>query len=106
MKNLSKFTLFLFFLVFSLFTITRAVTAQVPPPRVPCDPNAVEDPEFNSLRPYQASPCGGDGKIGYFCGNKIIIKEEKQRKLVEQIVVKLAKVFIIFQNKANLTGKI
>ena len=68
-------------MVFSLFTITRAVTAQVPPPRVPCDPNAVEDPEFNSLRPYQASPCGGDGKIGYFCGNKIIIKEEKTEKI-------------------------
>lgn len=48
----------------------------IPKPRIPCDPRATEDPEFHSLRPYQASPCGNEGKMAYFCGNKIVIKED------------------------------
>lgn len=54
----------------------------IPPPRIPCDPTSVDDPEFHSLRPYQASPCDGDGKMAYFCGNEIVIKEDFDKSKV------------------------
>jgi hypothetical protein len=48
----------------------------IPKPRVPCDPSQTENPEFHSLRPYQASPCGNEGNMALFCGNKIVITED------------------------------
>lgn len=67
--------LFAFLLLFSIwhlaFRIER-VNAQIPPPRVPCI--KTDNPEFHSLRPYQASPCGDPPKA-QFCGNKVVIKE-------------------------------
>lgn len=52
-----------------------------PEPRVPCvddDPSTWEDPEYHSLRPYQASPCG-DSVKAIFCGNELKITESLHR---------------------------
>ena len=78
MKNLSKLILFLT-IVLSVFTVYYSLlvsqtNAQIPPPIVPC--SSTDDPEFNSLRPYQASPCG-NAPQSKFCGNKIIITESQ-----------------------------
>lgn len=66
---------FLLFLVFSSSFLARRVSAAdaVPPPgKIPCDPNIKMDPEYNTLRPYQASPCG-ELKLSVFCGNTLIL---------------------------------
>lgn len=47
-----------------------------PPGRIPC-PAGSEDPNFNSLRPYQASPCGGTVKALY-CSNDLDFIEDFQ----------------------------
>ena len=44
----------------------------IPGYKVPC--TDTRDNEFNSLRPYQASPCG-DSPKAYFCANQVIIYE-------------------------------
>ncbi|HLD91825.1 MAG TPA: hypothetical protein VI795_00350, partial [Patescibacteria group bacterium] len=83
MKNLFKFLLVLVF-IFTLFVIryssitVRASEDNPIPPRpiIPCDPTSVDDPEFDSLRPYQSHPCG-TAPQSKFCGNKIIITESK-----------------------------
>ncbi|MBL7036898.1 hypothetical protein ISR94_03645 [Candidatus Microgenomates bacterium] len=80
---------FLFFLFLILFTInTRLlnVSAQIPSPKIPCE--GEESPEFNSLRPYQASPCGDSSKT-YFCGNNIIIYEEVQETVYDCSITEL-----------------
>lgn len=46
----------------------------VPQARLPCDVQL--DPEFQSLRPYQAAPCE-EADFTLFCGNKINIIETK-----------------------------
>lgn len=84
MKNLSKLVIFLFFFFatsfFAISYFLSPILAEdpnpIPQPRVPCFDE--EDPEFNSLRPYQASPCG-KAPQSYFCGNKIIINESKTK---------------------------
>ena len=50
----------------------------VPPNKVPCEPDSVGNPEFHSLRPYQASPCADSDKT-YFCWNDYKIQEEISR---------------------------
>ncbi len=65
--------------IFGLFTkIARAEDA-VPDPFVPCLEEETENPEFNSQRPYQASPCGGAPKA-YYCSNDYIIHEKVSRQ--------------------------
>lgn len=68
-----------FFKVFVLvctmyFVLCTNVNAQIPPDYIPC--NKTADPEFHSLRPYQASPCSSE-VVPYasFCGNKLTLKE-------------------------------
>lgn len=59
----------------SQFGVGEDVKA-IPDPKVPCwDESSIgwEDPEFNSLRPYQASPCQ-DAPKAYMCGNLITVK--------------------------------
>lgn len=80
MKNLSKFLILLIvFFSFSTwhlaFSIRASDDSPIPPPRVPCYDEG-KDPEFESLRPYQASPCGDPPKAE-FCGNILTIKETK-----------------------------
>ena len=58
----------------SLFVKTAKAIVPVPPSgRIPCDDPA-KNPEFNSLRPYQASPCG-DSEKAYYCTNGVVIYE-------------------------------
>lgn len=66
MKSLSK----LFFLVLLVFLSTTSVQAQEAFPKIkfPCD--QVNDPEFHSLRPYQAAVCG-DADKALFCSNDL-----------------------------------
>lgn len=55
---------------------TTEDTNAIPDPKVPCwdeSSKGWEDPEFNSLRPYQASPCQ-DAPKAYMCGNLITVK--------------------------------
>lgn len=64
-----------FSLVFSASFLVYRVSAADPipaPGRIPCGKEA--NPDFNSLRPYQASPCG-DSPKAYYCTNAIIIYE-------------------------------
>lgn len=82
MKLTSKLVyLFFLLLVFgSLFLGVKVSKAQapVPPPgNIPC--TDTEDPEFNSLRPYQASPCG-DAPKATWCGNRIFLYETYKEK--------------------------
>lgn len=89
MKLATKLVYFLFFLFLTLFTVNSSlfsVFAQVPPPKIPCEGEA--SPEFNSLRPYQASPCGDSSKT-YFCGNNIIIYEEIQETVYDCSITEL-----------------
>lgn len=68
------------FLIFSLLIVARLlqakiVGAQIPPGNVPC--GDVRDPEFHSLRPYQANPCDEEiHETALFCGNDLVIPEE------------------------------
>lgn len=66
MKSLSK----LFFLVLLVFLSTTSVQAQEAFPKIkfPCD--QVNDPEFHSLRPYQAAVCG-DANKALYCSNEL-----------------------------------
>jgi hypothetical protein len=62
-------------------------SSAIPAPVVPClrddlpgQPGSVlRNPEFHSLRPYQASPCG-KSPIAYFCNNDYKIIEEVSRE--------------------------
>ncbi|MDP2693004.1 MAG: hypothetical protein Q8O88_05185 [bacterium] len=69
MQKLSKFLAF--FLLLFLFPVS--VNAQVPGLKFPCDDTA--DPEFHSLRPYQAAPCG-DAVKALYCSNDLIFTED------------------------------
>ena len=62
------FTLLLFY----SFTLVKA---QVPAPApIPCTDTG--DPEFHSLRPYQASPCETEiPPTAKFCGNELIFHD-------------------------------
>lgn len=78
---LRSFFSFLFAFLFLIFTSNSL--AQVPPPYVPCEDT--DSPEFHSLRPYQASPCGEPpGKepteeLALFCGNDLVVKDSITR---------------------------
>lgn len=92
---------FFFFLCFVIIVLTcvsallyaKSVKAAnaIPEPRVPCSDVAVdgknpwENPEFNSLRPYQASPCR-QAPYASMCGNtlKILLEEVKTSYCGEQ----------------------
>lgn len=70
--SIRKLTAF-FFLSFLFFVSSTAKAAPIPPPgRIPCE--KIDDPEFHSLRPYQASPCADPPKA-VFCGNDLIFTE-------------------------------
>lgn len=57
------------------FGISR-VSAQVPPPTVACTDTSDPGPEFNSLRPYQASPCQSTlSSTAKYCGNNLTIHD-------------------------------
>jgi len=48
----------------------------IPPPTVPCSEDSGDDPEFHSLRPYQASPCQTTmAPTAKFCGNDLIFHD-------------------------------
>lgn len=72
MKNLSKFSLLLSFLLISASLFTNDINAQVPGINLSCGKTG--DPEFNSLRPYQAAPCGDAPKARY-CSNRLVFFE-------------------------------
>lgn len=60
--------------ILSLVFKIKQVEAQVPGFKIPCDSTKDWDPEYDSLRPYQASPCG-DSPKAYFCNNDYQIVE-------------------------------
>jgi len=75
MKTLPKLLVFLIVLfLFIIYHLSFIIAADaIPQPgKIPCDPNLKADPEYNSLRPYQASPCG-DIPLSLFCGNTLIL---------------------------------
>ncbi|HKB88115.1 MAG TPA: hypothetical protein VKC53_00550 [Patescibacteria group bacterium] len=80
MQKLSKFVYFVFFLLTFVFCFLYpvlqpgVVNAQIPKLRLPCTDDG-KNPEFNSLRPYQAAPCGDAGKALY-CSNDLIFTED------------------------------
>jgi hypothetical protein len=67
------------FIIFMLFGVCflkfgTLVNAQVPPPNTTCTSG---DPEFNSLRPYQASPCQtAIVPSAKFCGNTLSLQDK------------------------------
>ena len=72
--RLLKFLFALFLLLVICCLLPSPARAQIPPDYTPCSETA--DPEFHSLRPYQASPCSSE-VVPYasFCGNKLTLKE-------------------------------
>lgn len=77
--NLPKtiFLLFFFLLIvtfcLSLTTTTHAQNP-IPPGDISCD--EVGNPEFHSLRPYQANPCNKEvSETALFCGNSLVISD-------------------------------
>lgn len=82
MKKLAKILLILSFVLaisvgILILRISQINAADaIPEPTVPCTEKDIEDPEFNSLRPYQASPCR-DAPLAQMCGNTIKVLLEK-----------------------------
>ncbi|MEK7472475.1 MAG: hypothetical protein AAB625_00370 [Patescibacteria group bacterium] len=75
MKILSKFILFSFslflLLIINYSLLIPSAKAEVEAfPRVGFPCNDVKDPEFHSLRPYQAAACG-DANKALFCSNEL-----------------------------------
>lgn len=69
-----------FFLFFSLAFVTGKTYAAEPQPvpdpgRIKCIEDQINDPNFNSSRPYQASPCG-DSPKAIMCGNSLQVIED------------------------------
>lgn len=78
--NLLVFLFLFFTLAFFSLLISSTVNAQVPEPYVPC--GEVENPEFHSKRPYQASPCNQSvSEVALYCGNTLILSDKVSRKL-------------------------
>ncbi len=74
-KNLLVFLSLAFLSLAFLSGRVVAAPQPVPPPgRIPCLEKQTEDPNFNSSRPYQASPCG-DSPKAVMCGNTLQIIE-------------------------------
>lgn len=75
-----KITLSLIIFFLAGVQTAKAVSSQKPipePGKIPC--TAKENPEFNSDRPYQASPCG-DSPKALFCGNDLVITESIKKR--------------------------
>lgn len=74
MKKLLARIIPLLFLSLGFLFFADVIFAQTPIPELyfPCDKAA--DPEYHSLRPYQAAPCG-DANKALFCGNTLIFAE-------------------------------
>lgn len=61
-------------LVISYSLLVSPVRAQVPLPYVSCDDT--DSPEFQSLRPYQKSPCNRQvQETARFCGNRLVLTD-------------------------------
>jgi len=74
--RLQKFIVFfvLFLAIAGVFLSARLTRAQIPPPTIPC--SQVDLPEFQSLRPYQVSPCNPNVQnAALFCGNDLTITD-------------------------------
>src|SRR3972149_3503905 len=87
--RLSKLHNFVLLVTFTLLTLclllsayyllAPTASAQVPDPYVPCEDT--DSPEFQTLRPYQASPCneppGSEpiSPLALFCGNDLFITD-------------------------------
>src|SRR6266478_2453219 len=74
-KALTKIVFFVFltlltFTIYLLPSTTKALNAIPDGGKVPC--TETKNPEFNSDRPYQASPCG-DSPKALFCSNKVVV---------------------------------
>jgi|GEM_PF-3399460 len=66
---------FLVSLVFFRY-LPKTTNAQVPEPYVQC--NQKDAPEWNSLRPYQASPCNipiDESEQALLCGNDLVVRD-------------------------------
>lgn len=62
-------------LFLTLLAFPKLVSAQIPPPTVSC--SDTDNPEFNSLRPYQASPCNPNmSQTAGYCGNRLVITDQ------------------------------
>lgn len=70
MKRCFFLILFVFLTCFSFYTGRVLGAPAIPDPTVKCKEEEFEDPEFNSLRPYQASPCR-EAPFASMCGNNI-----------------------------------
>ncbi len=66
-------TLILLLLAISYWPMAKPTHAQVPKINLSCA--ATDDPEFHSLRPYQAAPCGDAPKARY-CSNRLTFFED------------------------------
>jgi hypothetical protein len=79
MPSNSKFYFFIFLFFSALCSIYFALRpsvalAQIPPAPVSC--GSTINPEFHSLRPYQASPCQSTmGPFAKFCGNNLTLHD-------------------------------
>ncbi len=71
--NLFIFSVFFLLLTFTFYFLPKSANAQVPKINLSCA--ATGDPEFNSLRPYQAAPCGDAPKARY-CSNRLTFFED------------------------------
>lgn len=74
-KSFKLLTPFLFFL-FAIFFLLLGKTVAAQIPQSPVDCGDTINPEFHSLRPYQASPCNKNVSGAAFCGNGIAISEQ------------------------------
>lgn len=68
------FKFLLFLLISAIYLIVpQNINAQIPPilaTPIPCNVDPPKNPEFHSLRPYQASPCG-DSSNALMCGDTL-----------------------------------
>lgn len=77
-KLLFSFFVFLLLVGAYLFKTVSTQAAEDPFPKgdVPCGDTA--DPNFHSLRPYQANPCKeGVSEEALFCGNDLLVKDTR-----------------------------
>ena len=71
-----RFSIFVIFILFGICFLNfgTLIKAQVPPPIVSCADTS--DPEFNSLRPYRASPCQSTiSSTAKYCGNNLTLHD-------------------------------
>src|SRR3990167_7725293 len=68
------FSFFVFLILATGYLLLATYShAQIPSGDIPCDA-AGRDPEFHSLRPYQANPCNDKVEdVALFCGNDLVV---------------------------------